>query len=353
MDEVLERLAYWRSQGHRAALATVVRTSGSTPRSEGAKLLVRADRELIGSVSGGCVEGDVTLHALDVLQTGLPRLVPYGISDEAGIAVGLACGGSIDVLIQPATGSTPYDLIPGLIERETSAAVATVIRPERLLGSQCLWRDGELVGTLGSADLDNTVRRRAPELVSQGVSRCVVPQQDGEEAEVFVDVYPSPPTLLIFGGVHIAIALTRFAKALGFRVKVIDPRGVFATAERFAEADELHIEWPQTYLEREAIKASDYVVVLTHDPKLDEPAIEAALTSEARYVGAIGSRQTNRVRRARLAGHGIAEADLERLHAPIGLDIGSRSPEEIALAIMAEIVATRRGKRAASLKDAQ
>lgn len=363
MDEILEKLLEWQGQGRDAALATVVKTEGSTPRQQGAKLLVSSDSELVGSVSGGCVEADVTEHGLQALGEGRPRLVRYGISDDMGLTVGLACGGSIEVLIEPiATGQAPtaarppapnpYPLVADLVRQEVPVVVATVLRPDAMLGRRAVLSRGLLQGSLGDSALDAALQEQAPVLIRRGLSTVVKTRTSaGESVETFLDIYPVPPTLYIFGGVHVAIPLTRFAKALGFRVKVIDPRGVFATPERFAEADELVIERPEAYLQRIRLDENSYVVVLTHDPKLDEPVLKRALEADVAYVGAIGSRKTNRDRMERLAAQGLSREKLARVHAPIGLDIGSQQPEEIALAIMAEIVAERYGKAARPMRE--
>jgi xanthine dehydrogenase accessory factor len=314
-------------------------------------------------VSGGCVETDVALHAQEVLQAGQPRLVSYGISDEMGISVGLACGGSIEVLIEPtgrpslqpsptAVGEGEFSAVAELVRREVPVAIGTVIRPEELIGRRAWLARGEVHGSLGDEALDKAFLDTAPRLLRSGQSKAqVAATSSGGEAELFIDTYPAPPTLLIFGGVHVGIPLTKYAKILGYRVHVIDPRGVFATRERFGEADELLIERPEDYLARTEINENSYVVVLTHDPKFDEPVLEHVLRTGASYVGAIGSRKTNQERVARLEGRGVSRELLARIHSPIGLDIGSQVPEEIALAIMAEIVAARYGKAGTPLRD--
>jgi len=356
MDEILEKLGTWRGQGSDVAVATVVKTSGSTPRHEGAKLLVRKDGELAGSVSGGCVETDVALHAQEVLEAGAPRLVSYGISDEMGISVGLACGGSIEVLIEPGARREPtrdgdLSAVAELVRQEVPVAVGTILRPEARIGRRVWFARGELHGSLGDASLDDAFVAAADRLLRTGQSKAQTARdREGTEVELFVDAYPAPPTLLIFGGVHVAIPLTKFAKILGYRVNVIDPRGVFATEERFADADQLFIERPEDYLARNEVNENTYVVVLTHDPKFDEPVLKHVLNTRASYVGAIGSRKTNVDRMGRLEREGVSRELLARIHSPIGLDIGSQVPEEIALAILAEVVAARYGKAGTPLR---
>jgi xanthine dehydrogenase accessory factor len=336
-----------------------VKTSGSTPRHEGAKLLVRGDGELAGSVSGGCVETDVALHAQEVIQAGQARLVSYGISDEMGISVGLACGGSIEVLIEPTSRpasadveQSPLDAIGELVAHEVPVAIGTVLKPEAMMGRRTWLARGELHGSLGDAALETAFLGAAERLLRTGQSKTQTARDSqGNEVELFVDIYSAPPTLLIFGGVHVGIPLMKYAKILGYRVHVIDPRGVFATRERFAEADELFIERPEDYLGRTEINENSYVVVLTHDPKFDEPTLKHVLGTRASYVGAIGSRKTNQDRMARLEAQGVSRDLLARIHSPIGLDIGSQVPEEIALAIMAEVVAARYGKAGTPLRE--
>jgi len=363
MDEILEKLETWRDQGNDVAVATVVKTSGSTPRGEGAKLLVRGDGEMAGWVRGGCVETDVALHAQEVLQAGAPRLVSYGISDEMGISVGLACGGSIEVFIEPAERPSPQASpiamgegrlapIADLVRQEVPIAVGTVLRPENLIGRRAWFARGELNGSLGDSAIDAAFVAAAERLLRTGQSKTQTARDsDDNEVELFIDTYPAPPTLLIFGGVHVAIPLTKFAKILGYRVHVIDPRGVFATEERFADADELFIERPEDYLARTEVNENTYVVVLTHDPKFDEPVLKHVLNTRASYVGAIGSRKTNQDRMARLEREGVSRDLLARIHSTIGLDIGSQVPEEIALAVIAEVVAARYGKAGTPLRD--
>jgi xanthine dehydrogenase accessory factor len=221
-----------------------------------------------------------------------------------------------------------------------------------MIGRRAVLRDGAPEGSLGDAALDAAVRDQSPKYLRQGQSKAIsVKSSAGDEVELFLDVYPVPPTLFVFGGVHVGIPLTKYAKILGFRVKVVDPRGIFATKERFAEADELVIEHPEDYRKGARFNEDSYVVVLTHDPKLDEPVLKSVLHTPATYVGAIGSRKTNQERNARLKGAGLTDEQLARIHAPIGLDIGSQTPEEIALAIIAEIVAARYGKDAKPLRE--
>ncbi|HZT09057.1 MAG TPA: XdhC family protein [Chloroflexota bacterium] len=248
--------------------------------------------------------------------------------------------------------TSAYDEIAELVRQETPVGVATVLRPETRLGRRVVLTGGELRGSLGDAALDAAALDQGARLLRSGQSKAFTARDSaGDEAEIFFDAYPAPPTLHIFGGVHVGIPLMKFAKILGFRVNVIDPRGVFATRERFSEADDLAIEHPEDYLARAQLHENSYVVVLTHDPKQDEPILERVLQTRVSYIGAIGSRKTNQERVQRLLARGVDRERLAAVHSPIGLDIGSQAPEEIALAIMAEVVAARYGKAGTPLRD--
>jgi xanthine dehydrogenase accessory factor len=282
-DEALAALRTWHAEGTRVALATVSRVTGSAPRQPGSKLAVREDRAIAGSVSGGCVEGDVIEQAMHVLRDAAPRLVHYGISDEMGMSVGLMCGGEIDVVIEPAD--------------EALAEFAT------------------------AAENGEPVERTLP-------------------LSDFVDRAAPPPRLWVVGAGHVAEHVVAIAARAGFAPLVIDPRRLFAQQDRFAEAD-VRVVWPDVAFAETRLGASDYVVVLSHDPKIDQPALLAALNGEPAYVGAIGSKKAQADRRERLLAAGASEAQLNRLHAPIGLNLGGRDPGEIAVAIVAELVSVR------------
>ena len=351
MKEVLPIIAEWQAQDEQIALATVVRITGSAPRPVGAKMLISASGKMAGSVSGGCVEGAVFEEAQKVLKKQRPRLLHFGIADEQAWGVGLACGGVIDVFVEP------LDLPENLarcIAADQPAALVTVIQPPEDAGSKLfVSEDGRSQGSLGYPQLDELVARDALLSLHTETSQiCSYPlnEQPGGDSstvaptvEVFIDVYPAAPKLIVVGAVHIAIPLVRFARELGFRTTVVDARSVFATPERFAHVDDLIIAWPDEALARLHIDHSTYVVVLTHDEKLDDPALKVALASPARYIGALGSQTTHDRRIARLKAEGITDQQLARLHAPIGLEIGARTPEEMAISIIGEIVAARYG----------
>lgn len=239
-----------------------------------------------------------------------------------------------------------FDTLRRCVEEERPVVAATVIEGSDVVGARLLaFEDGAVEGSLGDAALDEQVRREALAALRRGkAQRASFPGPDGATLTVFLDVYPAPPTLLIFGGVHVGVPLARFAKQLGFRVKVIDARGRWATPERFPDADEIHIQYADEFLANARVDSSTYVVVLSHDPKLDDPALLAVMRRPARYIGAIGSRTTNQKRRARLKEAGLPDELIDRIHAPIGLDLGAETPEEIALAIMAEMIAAKNGR---------
>jgi xanthine dehydrogenase accessory factor len=338
MRDVLPDIERWRAEGRKVGLATVVATWGSAPRAVGGKMAVTGGRGIAGSVSGGCVENAVVEAAGEVLASGRPRLLKFGVSDDAAWSVGLACGGAIEVFVEP-LGDEVYAAVRDALQAERSVAVATVIRgAENEVGRKlALFSDGR---TVGSAD--RAVLEAARSALAEGRSRRV----PIGEIEIFVDVLLPSPRLVVVGGVHIAVALVNLAKTLGFRTILVDPREAFGNPKRFPHADEIISAWPDEALRRIAPNENTAVAVLTHDPKLDDPALIATLAGPAFYVGALGSARTQEKRRGRLLAAGVSEDALARLHAPIGLDLGGRAPEEIALSVMAQIVAARHGKSA-------
>jgi xanthine dehydrogenase accessory factor len=341
MREVTADIDRWLAQGESIALATVLQTWGSSPRQVGAKLALTASGEVSGSVSGGCVEGAVIENGFSVIKTGKPQLLHFGVANDTAWEVGLACGGSIDVFVQR-LDRVVYDAIRAALRDDGSSVIVTVIRgPIDLLGRSIVVNDvGGVIGTLG-AEIDRGAIEAATEVLCGGQSQR---KALSDSIELFFDVIAPAPEVIAVGGVHIAIALTQLAKVMGYRTTVVDPRGVFGTDARFPHIDRLIQAWPDEGLAQIKLSCLSAVAVLTHDPKLDDPALKIVLPSAAFYVGALGSPVTNAQRRVRLHAAGLSEADLDRLHSPIGLEIGSKSPEEIALAIMAEIVAARNGR---------
>jgi xanthine dehydrogenase accessory factor len=301
-------------------------------------MAIAEDGEFVGSVSGGCVENDVVEHAKQVIEEDHPRLVPYGISDEMAFNVGLACGGQIEVFIQPFGKAFPT---------EKPVAFAYTVEGEGQGNGLLAWEFGKHRGSLGRGDdFDDRVARDATALLRDGrTGQLRYDDAPNGPVRIFVDTYPAQPTVVIFGGVHTGVALANLAKAVGgFRVVVVDARGAWATPERFPNADEIHVMHADDYLKGHPLGSNTYVAVLSHDPKLDDPALFGALQSDARFVGAIGSPKTQRERRERLKAAGLTDEQLARLHGPIGLDIGAQSPEEIGVAILGQMIAAKNGK---------
>jgi xanthine dehydrogenase accessory factor len=339
MRDILPDLDKWRAEDQNSiALATVVQTWGSSPRRAGAKMALTPDGKITGSVSGGCVEGAVYDTGVEVLKSNRPQLLHFGVADETAWEVGLACGGSIDIFIKPLDTELFKPLRSVLVE-EQSAVLITVVRgSDELLGREMLVRDdGNVAGSI-SDELNEHLLKLAKETLTQGESRR---EMLNEDIEVFAEAILPPPTLIAVGGVHITIALMSLAKTLGYRTVVVDPRSAFGNEERFPNVDQLLQAWPDEAFQQVPITRSTAIAMLTHDPKLDDPALKIALPGPAFYVGALGSKNTQAKRRQRLLDDGLTEEQLSRLHGPIGLEIGAGTPEEIAMSIMAEVVAVR------------
>lgn len=340
MRDLLPQINRWRRQGKQVAVATLVQVYGSAPQPLGVKMAISAAGEIAGSVSGGCVEGAVAQEALAVLAAGRPRLVEYGIADDLAQSVGLACGGRIAVYIEAWPADDPLNLLyEQALAEARMVALACVIRGPLLGGRLLIWPDKESRGTLGDEIIDRLTVDRAQMMMELQRSQVVPFAVQEEPSALFIDVQPPPPKLLIVGAVHIAIPLITFANVLGFHTVVLDARSAFATPERFSHVHRLQIGWPADALSQLHVDESTYIVVLTHDEKIDDPALLYACRSPARYIGALGSKRTHARRVERLAALGLSEAEIARIHAPIGLDIGARKPEEIAVAILAEIIA--------------
>ncbi|WP_439081821.1 XdhC family protein [Streptomyces sp. WL006] len=354
MLDIAEELHRWVSQGREFAVATVVAVGGSAPRQPGAALAVDRDGTAVGSVSGGCVEGAVYELCRQALDDGRSVRERFGYSDEDAFAVGLTCGGVIDILVTPVRADDParpvFAAALAAAAEGTAAALARVTDgPDDLLGLPLLVRpDGGHEGGLGGHPaLDRTAAAEARALLDAGRtgplaigaegSRC------GRPIELLVESSVPPPRMIVFGAIDFASALVRAGKFLGYRVTVCDARPVFATAARFPEADEIVVDWPHRYLAGTGTDARTVLCVLTHDAKFDIPLLEAALRLPVAYVGAMGSRRTHLDREDRLREAGLTDREVARLHSPIGLDLGARTPEETALSIAAEIVAVRRG----------
>jgi xanthine dehydrogenase accessory factor len=318
MRDVMTEVKAWLESGDPVAVATVISTWGSAPRPAGSRMAISQSGKIAGSVSGGCLEGEVFEQAQAILKGKPASLFHYGVSDDLAWTVGLSCGGEVDVLVEPLT-QVHRDLMTAL-EAEDPVVLHTDVgeRP----GATAL---------LTPADQD----------VAELLERENPVRQDGH----FLEPFPRPPELFIFGGSHVAIPLSRLASAIGFRVTVVDARSKFAGRERFPEARRVIHAWPDEVLKDLPMDGSTYVVILTHDPKFDDPTITAALRGRPRYIGAIGSKKTHRDRVARLTASGVSPVEIQRVHAPIGLDLGAQTAEETALAILAQMVAVRHGKQ--------
>lgn len=339
MRDILPDLDKWRAEDNKSiALATVIQTWGSSPRRAGAKMALTPDGKITGSVSGGCVEGAVFDTGVDVLKSNRPQLLHFGVADETAWEVGLACGGSIEIFVKPLDTEFFKPLRSTLVDEQVAALVTVVRGPNELLGREMLVRDDDSVTGTISDELNGQILNLTKETLEQGESRRVMLN---EAIELFIEVILPPPTLIAVGGVHITIALMALAKTLGYRTVVVDPRSAFGNEARFPNVDQLIQKWPDEAFQQIPLTRSTAIAMLTHDPKLDDPALKIALPSSAFYVGALGSKTTQAKRRQRLLEEGITEEQLNRLHGPIGLEIGAGTPEEIAMSIMAEIVAAR------------
>jgi xanthine dehydrogenase accessory factor len=348
MRDLVPELTAWWAKGEPFALATVVSIRGSAPRQPGASMAVSADGEVVGSVSGGCVEGAVYELAEEVLRTHEPVLQTYGISDDDAFAVGLTCGGILDILVRQVDAQRPeFVAVTESIANEQPVALATVISGDATVAAQvAVWPD-RTEGSLGTEGLDIAVVDDARGMLAQGQTGVRHYGPNGErrqdEVAVFVESFNPPPRMLVFGAIDFAAAVARIGKYLGYRVTVCDARPVFATEKRFPEADEVICEWPHRFLADTQVDERTVIAVLTHDPKFDVPLLEIALRTPAGYIGAMGSRRTHDDRLARLREIGFTDDELARLRSPIGLDLGARTPEETAVSIAAEIVGLRWG----------
>jgi len=351
MREVLAEIEAWRAAGKTVAIATNVRKEGSSLRPLGAKMAMTTAQEIAGSVTGGCIEGMVYEKAQGVVESGTPKLLHYGIvGEENPWEVGLSCGGTLDVFVEALDAHPWREIYPALktcLERGELAAVATVISGSGLGNKLMLWPDRRKLGSLGNAALDAQVgdwmqgQIAAQESTWKTFSLAA---HHVEQTDVFVDVLAPVSRLVIIGAAHIAIPLVTLGKALGFYTIVIDPREAFATRERFPHVDELITEWPSEALERLRPDEGTFIAALSHDEKLDNPALAVALKSPARYVGVLGTRKKLPLRFSALRELGVTDEQLGRLRAPIGINVGAVLPDEIALSVLAEMVAAKHGK---------
>jgi xanthine dehydrogenase accessory factor len=312
-------------------------------------MLVSDAGEAVGSVSGGCVEGALYELGQEVLADGQPRYETYGVSDDDAFAVGLTCGGILEVFVERVDGSTwpELDGVARSIAEEEPVAVATIVKGPHFVGRHLVVRKDHTEGSLGTDRLDDTVREDVIGMLESGTTGFLHYGSEGERLgeglDLFVQSFAPKPQMFVFGAIDFSAALVRVGKLLGFKVTVVDARPVFATAKRFPEADEVVVDWPHRWLSGQHVDSRTVIAVLTHDPKFDVPAIKQALQTNAGYIGAMGSRRTHEDRLVRLKEAGVTDNELARLHSPIGLDLGARTPEETAISIAAEIIQSRWG----------
>jgi xanthine dehydrogenase accessory factor len=343
MRDLLADYARLAAPGRRIGRAVVTSVWGSAPRPEGSSMLATEDGAVAGSVSGGCVEAATATEITDAIRRGTPRLVTFGVSHERAWEVGLACGGTIKVFVEPNVRAEVLDAARG----PGGEVIATVIDGADTGRSIRVREDGRVDGTLGDPGADASAASAALDALRREASGTAAIESSRGVGSLFLEVFPRRPRLVIVGAVQIAVALVPLARALGYRTLVADGRQAFLTRERFPEADELILAWPEEAFRQIGLDRSCYVCILSHDPKFDEPALELALRSPARYIGAIGSRKTQAARRERLAASGFDAGSIARVRGPIGLDLGGRQPAETALAILAEMTAVRYGGTAA------
>ena len=351
MREIIPTIQQWQKAGKRMALATIIRAVGSSPRPVGSKMIVSEKGEMMGSISGGCVESSVIEEALVCLEDHKTRIQHYGIDNSNPWTVGLACGGQIDVFIEPLfdpSQTNGFSLgiskaLGHLLEKDTPLLLCLVVSPPVpgvraiLHNNQCIKGEpnSEWVNRLCAALDENNLAVTHPQIVELELT-------DGSAVKVFIEPILPQPRMIIIGAVHIAVSLTEFAKTLDYKTIIIDPRKAFLTRDRFPQADELVNRWPQDILPGMNISPRDCIIVLSHDEKIDVPALKEAITSSAGYIGMLGSKKTKAARFHSLTTLGTPPARLQQVHAPIGLDIGAIEPQEIAASIIAEIIASRK-----------
>ncbi len=335
MQDILETVSTWTRANKQIGIATVTTTWGSAPRRQGAKMAFKADYAMVGSVSNGCIESAVMDEGFLSFKAGRGRLLEYGLSDEDVMAVGLSCGGQIRVFVEPLDAQWWACLEP--MVREHNVAYTVTALEGSMIGEKVLF-DGTMTPIYQTANV--------PTKTVEEWARLALGLTESQEIQtsdhvVFVDAHMPPPHLVIIGGAHVAMPLHTMAKTLGFRVTLIDPRPAFASAERFPQVDRIIHQYPDDALDALKLDQHTYMAVLAHDPKIDDPALLTALQTDIRYIGVMSSKRAHQDRAARLREKGVSNEQLARLHTPVGLKIGSKTPEEIALSVMAEIVAEK------------
>lgn len=349
MRDIADQLRSWFAQGTAFALATVTQTWQSSPRPAGAAMAVSTSGEVVGSISGGCIEGAVYELAQQVLITGKPESAVYGVADDDAFSVGLTCGGTIEVFVEAINRETfpEFLQVAEAIEERQALSVATVISGTPEVGRHLVIGKDFVSGSLGSVNLDLGAAMQGRGFLEAGRTGVVHLGENGEQrvddVVVFIASFAPPPQMFVFGAIDFAAAVVRIGKFLGYHVTLCDARPVFATSRRFPEADEIVVQWPHEFLSTAPVDPRTVICVQTHDPKFDVPLLEAALQTNAAYIGAMGSRRTHEDRMARLKAAGVDERALGRLSSPIGLDLGARTPEETAVSIAAEIIASAWG----------
>lgn len=384
MKDVIKEIQCWFAHGHQIATATVVATEGSGPRELGAVMAVNDAGEVAGSVSGGCVESAVVDEAIAAISDGTPRLLSYGIADELGLSVGLTCGGTIHIFVDRLQPGLIFDTLVDAIAKKSPLVLCTVVSGTNAGAKMAISDDPSQpsIASLGDRTLDRLVSEDATELLGKGLTQLRhydnQPQSDREKTDstkdlstppfprgvggdlkpidlsnsatqVFIQSFAPPPRLILIGAIDFSRALCQVGKLLGYHVTVCDARSRFATVARFPDADSVEIEWPHHYIDSTAIDRRTAIVVLTHDPKFDIPALRSAVRTPAGYIGAMGSRRTHGDRVRRLQEIGMDPTDIDRISSPIGLDLGASTPEETAISIFAEIIALRSGREGGRL----
>jgi xanthine dehydrogenase accessory factor len=346
----------WLAQGRRVVAATLVETIGSAPLDPGAEMLVDDEGRIEGSVTGGCVEGALVEEAQGVLAGAPPRVATYGISDQQAVDVGLMCGGTVKIFVHELHERETREAVREEIEAGRPVALATLLDGPAAGATLAVLED-RVAGGLGHTPLlDASVTRDARGFLDEGRSSVRRYSAKGEtmgsDLRVAIHAFATPPRMVVFGAIDFSAALARIATEIGYAVTIVDARRAFASSPRFAEHAEVVVSWPGEYLRDQPLGPRDAVLVFTHDPKFDEPALVAALATGAGYIGALGSRRTHDEREARLRAAGIGDAELARISSPCGLDVGARTPAETAIAVLAEILALRAGREGGRLADA-
>ncbi|MQY20606.1 XdhC family protein [Nocardia macrotermitis] len=349
MRELTEQILRWQAAGTRFAVASIIGVTGSAPRPVGAAMAVDEYGTVVGSISGGCVEGAVYELCREALETGVPQRETFGYSDSDAFAVGLTCGGVLEVFVHP-VGSRDHDALsaalradgPAALVRDMSSGETLAVGPDWVAPSEVIGSDRNLLSN-SVIEPDPAVVAHARAMLDQGATGVHVIGCGTREVTVFVELSVPPPRMIIFGAIDFAAAVARIGKFLGYHVTVCDARPLFATPARFPDADEVVVDWPHRYLQGTQVDSRTVICVLTHDAKFDIPVLEVALRRRVAYVGAMGSRRTHRDRTTRLRTAGLTESELSQLHSPMGLDLGGHTPEETAIAVAAEIVAIRHG----------